>query len=98
MRGFTVATNTTLCSVLITHFTKKAEELSMDMTHMNHMQMEHEAGTSYLWLIVGVIVLLFSIAAYIWASRTQGKILGHMKKKERADIQKKVDPFGWLHM
>ncbi|ETT41296.1 hypothetical protein C161_01525 [Paenibacillus sp. FSL R5-192] len=61
----------------------------MDMTHMNHMQMEHEADTSYLWLIVGVIVLLFSIAAYIWASRTQGKILGHMKKKERADIQKK---------
>lgn len=69
----------------------------MDMTHMNHMQMEHEAGTSYLWLIVGVIVLLFSIAAYIWASRTQGKILGHMKKKERADIHKKVAPFGWLH-
>lgn len=64
----------------------------MDMTHMNHMQMEHEAGTSYLWLIVGVIVLLFSIAAYIWASRTQGKILGHMKKKERADIQKKSIP------
>lgn len=64
----------------------------MDMTHMNHMQMEHETGTSYLWLIIGAIMLLFSIAAYIWASRTQGKVLGHMKKKERADIQKKSVP------
>ncbi|WKL04204.1 hypothetical protein Q0F98_14140 [Paenibacillus amylolyticus] len=69
----------------------------MDMTHMDHMQMEHDAGTSYLWLIVGVIVLLFSIAAYIWASRTQGKILGHMKKKEARTSTKKVAPFGWLH-
>ena len=61
----------------------------MDMSHMNHMQMEHTAGTSYLWLIVGALVLLFSIAAYIWASRTQGKILSHTKKNERAAIKKK---------
>ncbi|MGQ8873409.1 DUF3105 domain-containing protein [Paenibacillus sp. TSA_86.1] len=51
--------------------------------------MEQHTGTSYLWLIVGAAVLLLSIAAYIWASRTRGKILGHMKKNERATIQKK---------
>lgn len=61
----------------------------MDMTHMDHMQMEQQTGTSYLWLIIGAVVLMLSIAAYIWASRTRGSILGHMKKKERAAIQKK---------
>ncbi|RAI99105.1 uncharacterized protein DUF3105 [Paenibacillus pabuli] len=61
----------------------------MDM-NMNHMQMDHEAGTSYLWLIVGAIVLLFSIAAYIWSSRTQKSVLAHMKKNERAVIKKKT--------
>ncbi|SCZ06898.1 Protein of unknown function [Paenibacillus polysaccharolyticus] len=61
----------------------------MDMTHMDHMQMEQQTGTSYLWLIVGAALLLLSIAAYIWASRTRGKILSHMKKNERAAIQKK---------
>ncbi|MBB6019836.1 hypothetical protein HNR77_000897 [Paenibacillus sp. JGP012] len=61
----------------------------MDMTQMDHMQMEQSTGTSYLWLIVGAVVLVLSIAAYIWASRTCGSILGHMKKKERAAIQKK---------
>ncbi|MCG7383897.1 DUF3105 domain-containing protein [Paenibacillus sp. ACRRY] len=60
------------------------------MNHdMNQMQMNHEAGTSYLWLIVGAVLLLLSIAAYILASRTQGKVLSHMKKDERATIKKK---------
>lgn len=69
----------------------------MDM-NMNHMQMEHEAGTSYLWLIVGAVVLLLSIAAYIWSSRTQKSVLAHMKKNERAVIKRKPDPFAWGHM
>ncbi|WP_366292707.1 DUF3105 domain-containing protein [Paenibacillus sp. AN1007] len=61
----------------------------MDMTHMDHMQMEQQTGTSYLWLILGAALLLLSAAAYVWASRTRGSILSHMKKKERALIQKK---------
>lgn len=67
------------------------------MNHdMNHMQM-NQAGTSYLWLVVGAVLLLLSIAAYILASRTQGKVLSHMKKDERATIKRKAAPSGWLH-
>ncbi|WP_338540961.1 DUF3105 domain-containing protein [Paenibacillus tundrae] len=57
--------------------------------HMDHMQMNHEAGTSYLWLIIGAVILLLSIIAYVWASRTQGSIVAHMKKDERAIVKKK---------
>lgn len=70
----------------------------MDMTHMDHMQMEQQTGTSYLLLIVGAAVLLLSIAAYIWASRTRGKILSHMKKNERRLFRRKAARSGSQHM
>ena len=70
----------------------------MDMTHMDHMQMEQQTGTSYLWLIVGAALLLISIAAYIWASRTRGKILSHMKRMSEQLFRRKAARSGSQRM